>query len=332
MNRKHLLLVPLVMLTAAFGRCGGSDKIRNCPVIGHNGGADLYSLEFDLIVPADCPVPLAEPGTEKKYAAAKLTDLGEVDFAWVSTKVRNSSGQKVAEHVDPFFGRFAEPSAEYKAATGTSQFNDYDKVTFFAYSATGDKNATGETKITYQQSSLKTQLNGTSNPAPQSTHTWYAPTSGGYPGYMYQWYRDGNPVGNGSTYTGDVGTTDFDLRVEVTDQTWSTRAAVLMVDVGGVLTTINGPSHVYASQNGGTWTASGNGGTGSYTFNWYLEDQWVGSGNSWSGYPGQGSHTLQVRMTDSSGAFASQSIFVEGFGSGDGTCDPVPPQLTCDPT
>lgn len=326
MKRKMLLLVPLAICTAA-GHC--TPKIRNCPVIGHDSGADQYGLEYKLVVPADCPVPLAQPGVDKKRAGARLTDLGTVDFAWLLTTVKNSNGQKVADRIDAFLGPFAESSVEYVAATGTKQFSDYDDAKFFAYSAAGDKHANGTTRISYEQSSLATRLTGNTIPSPNTTHTWNAPTSGGTPGYMYQWYRDGNPVGNGSSYTGDAGTINFDLRVEVTDQTWSTRAAVLMADVGGVLATIDGPTTVYASQGGGTWTASGTGGTGSYTFDWYLDDQWAGSGSSWSGYPGEGPHTLQVRLSDSSGKFTSESAFVNGVGSGDGTCDPVPPQLTC---
>lgn len=326
MTRKLILLLA-VALQSSLAACG--DVIRNCPVIGKDPSSNIYNLDYRLIIPADCPVPLANPGNEKKYAAAKLFDLGEVDFYYASVKVKNSKGETVANDATLFFGTIAEPSDEYIAATGRKTFDDYDVGIFRAWSQDSRKSAYGETKLTYQESSLATKLTGTMIPSPSTTHTWDAPTSGGTPGYMYQWYRDGNPVGNGSSYTGDAGTTDFDLRVEVTDQTWSTKAAVLAVDVGGVAASIDGPTLVYASQGGGNWTANGLGGTGSYTFDWYLDEQWVGTGQAWSGYTGEGGHNLQVQIRDAAGAFDSHSIFVTGIGSGDGTCDPVPPAVTC---
>jgi hypothetical protein len=146
---------------------------------------------------------------------------------------------------------------------------------------------------------------------------------------MYQWYRDGTPVGNGSSYTATVGSTDFDLRVEVTDQTWSTVAAVFMVVPGGVEAAISGPSLVYSSAGGGTWTATGRGGTGAYTFTWYIDDVAVGTGPSLTTYPGEDAHTVRVDMTDSAGAFDSHSFRVTGVGRGDGTCEPVFPAVTC---
>ncbi|HEY7767322.1 hypothetical protein [Longimicrobium sp.] len=326
MTRKLILLLA-VALQSSLAAC--TPVIRNCPVIGKDPLSNVYHLDYQLIIPADCPVPLASPGTEKKYAAARVYDLGDVDFFEATVTIKNSKGETLAEDASFFFGGIAEPSDEYIAATGKKTFDDYDVGTFRAFSSDFSKTAYGQTKLTYQQSSLATKLTGTVIPSPNTTHTWYAPTSGGTPGYMYQWYRDGSPVGNGSSYTGNAGTTDFDLRVEVTDQTWSTRAAVLAADVGGVQALMDGPTLVYSSQNGGSWTASGLGGTGSYTFNWYLDGQWVGSGAVWSGYTGESGHNLQVQMRDGAGAFDSESVFVTGIGSGDGTCEPVPPAVTC---
>ena len=193
----------------------------------------------------------------------------------------------------------------------------------------GFRRAWARVKITYRQSSVSTKLTGEHIPAPGSTHTWNAPTTGGSPGYMYQWYRNGTAVGNGSSYTANVGSSAFDLRVEVTDQTWSTVAAVLMVHVGGVEASVTGPALVYASEGGGTWGATGRGGSGAYTFDWYLDGTYLGSGPSWNGYPGENARTLRVDMTDSGGEFDSHSFLVRGVGSGDGTCNPVPPALTC---
>jgi hypothetical protein len=323
MPRKLLLLSLVAALQVGLSACGS--VVRNCPVIGKDPSSNVYNLDYKLIIPADCPVPLASPGTEKKFAAAKIYDYGARDFNYANVKISNSKGETVAHEATVFAGIIAEVGDEYVAATGTKTYDDYDRGFFRVYSTSNTKTAFGETKLTYQQTTLKTAVSGTTIPAPNTTHTWYAPTSGGYPGYSYQWYRDGNPVGNGSSYTGNAGTTNFDLRVEVTDQTWSTRAAVLALKVGGVAVTVSGPTLVYASQNGGTWNAIAQGGTGQYTLDWYLDDVYVGSGVSWTGYTGAGGHILEVRLTDVAGAFDNTSIFVEGLGSGDGTCDPRAP-------
>lgn len=328
MSRKLSLLSLVAVLQVGLTACD-STVVRNCPVIGKDPSSNIYNLDYKLIIPADCPVPLASPGTEKKYAAAKIYDYGTVDFRYATVKIKNSKGETVADEATVFLGIIAEVGDEYVAATGAKTFSDYDRGVFRVWSEDASKTAYGETKLTYQESSLTTSVSGTRIPEPNTTHTWYAPTSGGYPAYSYQWYRDGNPVGTGSSYTGNAGTTNFDLRVEVTDQTWSTRAAVLAPKVGGVAVTVDGPTLVYASQNGGTWNAYPQGGTGQYTLEWYLDDIYVGSGTSWSGYTGEGGHSLQVKLTDSAGAFDNTSIFVRGLGSGDGSCDPVPPELTC---
>jgi hypothetical protein len=283
------LLSHLLCATVLLGGLVGCDDdfVRNCPIIGRDPGTNIYNLDYELLIPADCPVPLASPGTEEKYAAGKIVDLATVDMAYASIEVENSSGNRKAYELVVFLGapgyKFAEPRAKYTAATGTQQFTDYDVAKFRAMSQSGDKHAYGGTKITYRQTTLATRLTGENIPPPHTSHTWYAPVSGGYPGYMYQWYRDGSLVGNGSSYTGSVGTSDTNLRVEVTDQTWSTVAAVLAVDVGGIDASIDGPSLVYSSQGGGEWNVQVRGGTGAYTYQWYIDDQFVTNGPSLGG-------------------------------------------------
>jgi hypothetical protein len=195
---------------------------------------------------------------------------------------------------------YAEPRAEYIAATGTRTFSDYDIATFTALNTSTGKTANGKTRLTYQQTNLSTRLTGESVPLPNTTHSWTAPVSGGYPAFTYNWYRDGVHVGNGSSYSATVGTADFDLRVEVTDQTWSTVAAVLAVDVGGVETSITGPAVVYEG-DGTNWVASGRGGTGSYTYSWYVNDFLVESGPVFDGYLDAGTHVLRVEAQDTAG-------------------------------
>lgn len=333
MRRSIVILVACTALAA--GDCN-DEKIANCPVISRENAA-IYELDFDLVIPAECPIPLADPGNEKKYAAANIFDRGAEDMLYAFVNVENSAGEKVESEVTVFVRnlvgvQFAVPRIEYVAATGAATFTDTDLVTFSAHSQTGNKYARGRTRLNYRQSTLSTQLTGEKIPASNSTHTWSAPVTGGYPGFTYAWYRDGTLVGSSPTYTGTVGTSDSNLRVEVTDQTWSTVAAVLLLDVGGIEATIDGPTLVYASQGVHTWSATARGGTGSYTFDWYLDDVYAGSGTTWSAYPGENWHRLEVRAQDSAGAFDAHARNVQGFGGDDPICQPVPPQLTCGPS
>jgi hypothetical protein len=146
----------------------------------------------------------------------------------------------------------------------------------------------------------------------------------------YAWYRDGQLVSSAASYTANVGDYQFGLRVQVTDQTTASRWADYWVDVNGVRAEISGPSAVYFQQGGGTWTVSGRGGYPPYSFDWYTDDgygqrYWVGSGSSWSGYPGDGDRYLVVEMRDSRGALYSASKWVQGLnppGCGPISCDP----------
>ncbi|HEX8454803.1 MAG TPA: hypothetical protein VF647_22185 [Longimicrobium sp.] len=333
MLRSVAVLLACTALAAAD--CGGDDEIANCAVSQENAG--LYELEFELVIPAECPVPLANPGIEKKYAAAKIWDRGTEDMYYASVKVRNSAGKEVESELTIFLrdfvgNRYAVPRAEFVAASGAGTFTDTDLVTFHASSQTGNKLAQGRTTLRYRQTTLSTRLVGEKIPPPNTTQTWSAPVTGGYPGFTYAWYRDGMLVGSSPTYTGTVGTGDSNLRVEVTDQTWSTVAAVLSLNVGGIEATIDGPTVVYASQGAQTWSATARGGTGTYTFDWYLDDIYAGSGITWSSYPGENWHRLEVRAQDSAGEFDAHALNVHGFGDNDPGCQPVPPQLTCGPS
>lgn len=282
----------------------GQSYVKNCPIIGASPSSNMYYLDYELVIPAECPIPLASPGTETKFAAARIWDHNGSDMNVATVVVRNSAGKKVSQESVPFLiaagAGFAEPRAEYTAATGKRTFADHDTATFEAFNITTGARANGKTKLTYQQTNLSTRLAGESVPLSNTTHTWTAPVSGGYPAFAYNWYRDGTHVGSNSSYSATVGTQDFDLRVEVTDQTWSTVAAVLVVDVGGVEAGITGPG-IINEADGGRWTASARGGTGTYTYNWYLNDYWVHSGPVFEGSPGAGSHVLRVDVHDSAG-------------------------------
>jgi hypothetical protein len=189
-------------------------------------------------------------------------------------------------------------------------------------------------RITYRASAMSANvIAGTRIPLAGATGTWMAGATGGVRPYRFQWYRDGNPVGTDSAYTAVAGASDFELRAEITDAGGNTRTAAALIDVDGVKAAVAGPSSVHAAE-GGSWSASGQGGYPPYTFDWYalddnLAEQWVGSGEAWEGYPGDGGRQLRVRMTDSRGTTDNAMMPVRGFGGGSEACQPVPPQITC---
>lgn len=303
MNRLLISLASSGLVISGLTGCGHS-HVENCPIIDASPSSNVYHLDYELVIPAKCPIPLASPGSETKYAAARIWDLSGSDMNFAKVEVTNSAGARVALQVSPFLvasgAGYAEPRAEYVAATGKKTFSDYDMATFTALHTTTGVSAKGKTKLTYQQTTLSTRLAGEPIPLPNTTHTWTAPVSGGYPGFLYNWYRDGTHVGSNSSYSTTVGTQDFDLRVEVTDQTWSMVAAVLAVDVGGVEASITGPSVVYEG-DGSEWVASARGGTGSYTYSWYVNDYLVDGGPVFGGYLDAGSHVLRVQVQDTAG-------------------------------
>lgn len=313
MTRLQLLAVAGIVSVPILTGCEEA-SVRNCPIIEADPSSNYYSLDYELLIPADCPVPLADPGNEEKYAAAEIWDFNGIDMEWAKVEVHNSSGTRVISKVVPFLVYedlvgYAQPSASYTAATGKKTFDDYDIASFHAWRVSPVAAAKGRTKLTYQQTTLSTRVSGETVPLPSTSHTWSAPVSGGYPGFTYQWYRDSTVVGTGSSYTATVGSEDFGLRVEVTDQTWSKVAAVLAVNVGGVEASVTGPT-VISEDEGASWTASARGGTGTYTFDWYLDDVWAGSGTQWGDYLSPGTYTLRADAQDTAGEYGTKTTIV----------------------
>jgi hypothetical protein len=322
--------------------------IRNCQRVG---GVDqnLWDLDYSFQIPSNCPVPLGGVG-EWKDAGAEIIDNAPFDFRFAEVYVRSSDGSPRAYGINTFSElatyAYSLVATGYSAAQGCncvtfpsntadgallpSRFFDYG--TFNATNFSGSLEAWSEIEISYSKSSMILAVSGPDVPLGNATGTWNAPTSGGSEPYTYQWYRNGELVGTASSYTTNVGSDGFGLRVWATDQTQSTRWADYWVDVDGVRVAVTGPSTVYASQNGGTWTASGRGGYQPYTFDWFIEDsdgnsEYVGSGQSWSGYPGAGSRRVRARLTDSHGALHDSFELVTGIG--DEQCQPQPPAVTC---
>lgn len=326
----------------------GDPSIRGCQRVG---GVDqnLWELDYSFQIPSDCPVPLGIVG-ERKDAGAEIIDYEPFDFNFAEVYIRASDTRPISYNVQTFtylatYG-YATVLTSYPAARGCncavfpsdtpdgtllpSRFFDYG--TFNATNFDGELEAWSEIEISYKRSRIVVAVTGPDVPTTGTSGTWNAPTSGGTTPYTYQWYRNGELVGTAPSYTANVGSAGFGLRVVATDQTQSTRWADYWVDVDGVRAAVTGPSTVYASQSGGTWTASGRGGYQPYTFDWLVEDlagnsEYVGSGQSWSGYPGDGGTRVRVKLTDSHGAKHDSFMLVTGIG--DGQCQPQPPAVTC---
>ena len=78
---------------------------------------------------------------------------------------------------------------------------------------------------------LSVSINGPSYAIANTTQTWSASASGGTPPYSYRWYRNGVQVSTASSYTANVGTSNFYLQLSVTDAASTTKSASLNVDV-----------------------------------------------------------------------------------------------------
>jgi hypothetical protein len=75
---------------------------------------------------------------------------------------------------------------------------------------------------------LTSSISGNSYPQAYTYETWYAGAANGTGPYSYSWYRDGNFVGTGNTYS-DYVDTAFQLQVTVTDAAGATATSGLWV-------------------------------------------------------------------------------------------------------
>lgn len=192
MKRLYITIVCASAFSGALTGCN-FNLAENCERLGYFPSSNSFDLKYDVKLPDECPVAIANPGTDKKYAGANLYDYGLQDFDEAGALVYNSAGKLVADEREEFFyiptpdavGTHwkASPKAEYTAASGTSQVSDHD-IAEFAGFRNDVKRAWARIKINYRQSSVSTKLTGEQIPAPGSTHTWNAPTTGGSPGYM----------------------------------------------------------------------------------------------------------------------------------------------------
>jgi hypothetical protein len=343
----------IALTTAAYNCDAGTPYINGCKVEANQGGwGDFYSDDNFRIGPifnsyednqtTGCPIAIVQPG-ERVYGGTTM-----YDYSPVSNEVKFARKARLkfinSVNVDKFNSEFRhayfdtyvreyELFGYYPAATGRGTLNDHDFMSIRVIDTCClDRSAAyAELKLDYGgDANFRFSIAGSEIPLANSSHTWTVSSpSGGHP-HSYTWSRGSTPVGSGSSYTGNAGGSDFAFRVDGTDAYGRTAASVMHVDVDGVRTTLSGPTLVYASQNGGTWTAMATGGYPPYSYEWFIDDVSMGIGsNTWDGYTGEHNHTLRVRLRDALGAVHDARLDVQGLGRGDGSCDPVPPQLTC---
>lgn len=334
MHRKMLQRVGCVALVC-LGTLAACDVVINirigeflngCFVLdkeGEWGPGDLeYSGNFR------CPIGIRNPG-EQVVGTTEVID-GTRTYNGFVVDVFNSAGALKFSDQEPVREingvRVFSMIVDYRAATGTNLIGDFDVLEMDVFRPGGVSYLDLELK-TGQDNGLFSRIDGPDLPLGNTSQSWLASSQSGGRPHQFDWYRDGVWVGSGGKYTSSVGATDFELRVSTSDALGRTATNVMQVDVDGVRASISGPTMVYYSEGGGTWTASGRGGYEPYSFDWFVDGARVGSGASWSGYPGENYHTLRVDMRDSRGATHSTSIDVNGIGND--TCQPVPPQVTC---
>lgn len=311
------LVVAGVLFSAAA--CDAPDT-KNCPLERYQG-SDSYLLEYELVIPSDCPVPISAAG-ETKRAGAQVFDYGYSDFRFAEVYVANSDRRFLVSRVFRFINggdgtyMVARPSTEYPAATGgygggLDRAYDYGQF-WVTNSPNGHAGSEpfGEIRIKYRQSALAARLDGPEIPTGNSVGTWKAAVQSGVRPYRYLWYRDGVQVSSDSIYSANVGTNSFSLRAEVVDATMSTTVAVLMVDVDGIRVTVDGPDLAYTSEGSQTWSAVPVGGYGPYTFSWYLDGQHAGTGSSYAAALPAGSHRLRVEVADTRGTISATNHLV----------------------
>ena len=307
------------------------ENLNGCFVRDKSGEWGPGELEYSGTL--FCPIGILHPG-ERVVGRTDVIDRTQ-QYRYFNVDIYDSFGRpefENEEEVQVIGGEHVfSMIVDYAAATGRNQVGDYDILSMDVYRANFVSYLELEL-TTAQDNGLSARFSGSDIPLANSSQTWYvASHSGGRP-HQFEWYRDGQWVASGGKYTGPAGTNDFELRVNTRDALGRTATNAMWVDVDGVrLSSFQGPSEVWASAGGGTWTVSAHGGSGPYTFNWYVDDRWVGSGESWTGYrPGQeGWFTLRVDVANANGATYSESKQILQMGTGTGGCDPPPGQDAC---
>ncbi|HYW07379.1 MAG TPA: hypothetical protein VE913_10505, partial [Longimicrobium sp.] len=275
----------LILALCLLAGCNdqGVIKLSGCTVVQEfpSGGwrGDPYqlhpfltSVRYDQFPEPACPVPILYAREQVDASGVLFSEqvfnpqTGQVtDFERARLRIYNALGQIVRETEQPFVAlgsitsKETELSVRYPAVSGHGTFTEKDQMQVrISDHCCHLPQLRGEIELridyTRDQAAARVTAVGDEVPLANTSTTYGAMSrSAGQP-HGYQWFRDGAPVGSGRTYTAAVGTSDFDLRVDMTDSYGRTATNTLRVDVDGVrIESLTGPSEVWASAGGGTW-------------------------------------------------------------------------------
>ncbi len=124
--------------------------------------------------------------------------------------------------------------------------------------------------------------------------------------YIYQWYLDGSPVSGATsatwTYTSSSsGSHAFYAKVTDAVSAAATSNTALVTVNGGLSVSISPTSVVLDVGQSQTFASTASGGTGLYSYQWYLDGVAVSGATSatWTYTSSAGLHTIYVKVTDS---------------------------------
>jgi hypothetical protein len=320
-----------LLFIAFLGSCGDlGGNLNGCTLTRQSGewftgkqGSFEYYPTFNSRI--GCPVRIVRP-TERVITSGNVVGVKDYDGDAQPTEqavlqVWNSANYGLAADIFRFRRTYIDEIEatlvlEYDAATALRSFNDTDRLRLVIRDwccAAPTFRAEVELEVNYFPDGLpRVAVEGTEIPLRSTTQTWEAVSINGGRPHQYQWYRNATWVASGASYTAATGTTDFVLRVDMTDAYGRTASGSMNVDVDGIRATIRGPTQLVSEA--GFWTASATGGYPPYSFTWYKDGIQVGQGSSYSALLPAGSVvSLAVKAQDSRGVAHSyvQSVTVE---------------------
>ena len=95
---------------------------------------------------------------------------------------------------------------------------DYGEIWGFLNDGLNTIGVYGKMYVNYIGTSVQGAITGPDVPVSNSNATWAASAVGGTSPYSYAWYQNGGLVSSSSSYSTNVGTAGFGLRLVVTDQ------------------------------------------------------------------------------------------------------------------
>lgn len=325
-------------LACALGACADTSptEINGCKILYQTGNwqGDPYEY-FPVVDFRDnrCPVNIVIPDEiisagGDVYHRDPYDQYGSyIDTEQARLKILNAQGIEQADDIFPFLywnvdESKAEMLVDFPAASAYSTFTESDRlelrISDFCCTLPQFR-AEIELQLNYQRDgSARVAAYGTRLPLRNTVQTWQASSpSAGRP-HQYRWYRDGTWVGTGATYAGDVGASDFDLRVDMTDTYGRTATSTERIDVDGVTTEIEGPDVISADGTTHTWQAAVRGGYPPYSYQWSRYGSPVGTGSTYSARARFGGEfVLGLSVTDAAGttAITERTVHVAGGGA-----------------